>query len=113
MHGLVEATKRAFRVRDRVVTDPARLPHPPARFLDPKFLDAEVAEDRPPQGGEMAGAARARATRSGWARPTRRGLVVSYIQSLYWEFGSGCVLPRDRRADAEPRRELLARSEGA
>jgi gamma-glutamyltranspeptidase/glutathione hydrolase len=22
------------------------------------------------------------------------GLVVSYIQSLYWEFGSGCVLPR-------------------
>ena len=21
------------------------------------------------------------------------GLVVSYIQSLYWEFGSGCVLP--------------------
>jgi gamma-glutamyltranspeptidase/glutathione hydrolase len=22
------------------------------------------------------------------------GFVVSYIQSLYWEFGSGCVLPR-------------------
>jgi gamma-glutamyltranspeptidase/glutathione hydrolase len=22
------------------------------------------------------------------------GLVVSYIQSLYWEFGSGCVLPK-------------------
>ena len=22
------------------------------------------------------------------------GLVVSYIQSLYWEFGSACVLPR-------------------
>ena len=22
------------------------------------------------------------------------GLAVSYIQSLYWEFGSGCVLPR-------------------
>ena len=21
------------------------------------------------------------------------GLVVSFIQSLYWEFGSGCVLP--------------------
>src|SRR5262245_65884954 len=21
-------------------------------------------------------------------------LVVSYIQSLYWEFGSGCVLPK-------------------
>ena len=22
------------------------------------------------------------------------GLVVSYIQSIFWEFGSGCVLPR-------------------
>ena len=22
------------------------------------------------------------------------GLAVSYIQSLYWEFGSGCVLPK-------------------
>src|SRR6202023_1658440 len=22
-----------------------------------------------------------------------RGFVVSYIQSLYWEFGAGCVLP--------------------
>ena len=38
------------------------------------------------------------------------GLVVSYIQSLYWEFGSGVRAARDRRADAEPRRELLARS---
>ena len=27
-------------------------------------------------------------------RGGRSGLVVSYIQSLYWEFGSGCVLPR-------------------
>ena len=37
---------------------------------------------------------RRRATRSGWARSTRDGLAVSYIQSIYWEYGSGCVLPR-------------------
>ena len=24
----------------------------------------------------------------------RDGLAVSYIQSIYWEWGSGCVLPR-------------------
>ena len=35
----------------------------------------------------------AKATPSGWALPTASGLVVSYIQSLYWEFGSGVVLP--------------------
>ncbi len=92
-HGLVEATKRAFRVRDRVVTDPARLPQPAARFLDAKFLDGEVLKiDRrkaaiwPAPSGEgdtiWMGAA------------DTSGLAVSYIQSLYWEFGSGCVLPR-------------------
>jgi gamma-glutamyltranspeptidase/glutathione hydrolase len=41
-HGLVEATKRAFRVRDRIVTDPVRVPQPPAHFLEDKFLDMEV-----------------------------------------------------------------------
>src|SRR5215469_13648789 len=92
VHGLIEATKRAFRVRDRTITDPDRLPHPPDRYLQPAFLDAEVARiDRrkaapwPPSPGAgdtiWMGAADA------------RGLVVSYIQSLYWEFGSGVVLP--------------------
>jgi gamma-glutamyltranspeptidase len=92
-HGLVEATKRAFRVRDRVVTDPVRVPQPPAQFLEPKFLDAEVLKidrrraarwpARPGEGDTIwMGAA------------DSSGLAVSYIQSLYWEFGSGCVLPK-------------------
>ena len=92
VHGLVEATKRAFLVRDRYITDYDRLPHPPDRYLAPAFLDVEAAKiDRrkaapwPPRGGKgdtvWMGAADA------------SGLVVSYIQSLYWEFGSGCVLP--------------------
>lgn len=93
VHGLVESTKRAFRIRDRVVTDPARLPQPVERFLDPAYLDFEIQKiDRrkaakwPAPSGEgdtiWMGAADA------------SGLAVSYIQSLYWEFGSGCVLPR-------------------
>ncbi len=92
VHGLIEATKRAFRVRDRAITDPDRLAHPPGRYLDAKFLDAEATKiDRrkaapwPAPRGEgdtiWMGAADA------------SGLVVSYIQSLYWEFGSGVVLP--------------------
>jgi len=93
VHGLVEATKRAFRVRDRYVRDDERLPHPPDRYLAPAFLDGEALKiDRrkaaawPLPWGEgdtvWMGAA------------AGDGLVVSYIQSLYWEFGSGCVLPR-------------------
>ena len=40
VHGLVEATKAAFRVRDRVITDPGRLPSDPAAYLDPEWLAA-------------------------------------------------------------------------
>jgi gamma-glutamyltranspeptidase/glutathione hydrolase len=93
IHGLVEATKRAFRVRDRHVTDFDRLPHPPDRYLAAAFLDAEALKiDRrkaaawpaPSRGGDTV-----------WmGAGDSSGLVVSYIQSLYWEFGSGCVLPR-------------------
>jgi oxamate amidohydrolase len=92
VHGLIESTKRAFRVRDRYVTDPDHLPHGPERYFDAAFLAAEAARiDRrkaakwPPPAGAgdtiWMGAADA------------SGLVVSYIQSLYWEFGSGVALP--------------------
>jgi gamma-glutamyltranspeptidase len=92
VHGLVEATKRAFRVREGAITDPDRMAQPPERYLGAKFLDAEALKiDRrkaarwPAPSGEgdtiWMGAADA------------SGLVVSYIQSLYWEFGSGVVLP--------------------
>jgi gamma-glutamyltranspeptidase len=90
VHGLVEATKQAFRLRDRYLTDPRWLPHPPQRYLEPAFLDAEAsAIDRqrasrwsPAGGGDTIWMGAADAS----------GLVISYIQSLYWEFGSGCVL---------------------
>ncbi|MGA2566604.1 MAG: gamma-glutamyltransferase [Pseudolabrys sp.] len=92
IHGIVESTKRAFRVRDRVVTDPDKITADLDQFLSPAFLDAEAtkidakkAARWPAPNGEgdtiWMGAADA------------SGLVVSYIQSLYWEFGSGCVLP--------------------
>jgi len=92
IHGLVEATKRAFRVRDRVIADPAQIDVDLKQFLDGKFLDAEAAKI------DMRKAARWPA-RNGegdtiWmGAADASGLVVSYIQSLYWEFGSGCVLP--------------------
>jgi gamma-glutamyltranspeptidase len=92
IHGIVEATKRAFRVRDRIVTDPDRITTDPDRYLSNVFLDSEAEKiDRrkaakwpsPPGEGDTIWMGAADAC----------GLVVSYIQSLYWEFGSGCVLP--------------------
>jgi gamma-glutamyltranspeptidase len=92
VHGLVEATKRAFRVRDRSIVDPDRLPGPLAPFLDGKFLDGEAIKiDRRRAATWPASANAGDTVWMGAADAS--GLAVSYIQSLYWEFGSGCVLP--------------------
>ena len=111
-HGLVEATKRAFRVRDRIVTDPVRVPQPPGDFLEAKFLDGEARKIDPRRAAKWP-APDGEGDTIWMGAADSSGLAVSYIQSIYWEFGSGCVLPQDRRADAEPRLVVLARSEGA
>ena len=92
LHGLVEATKQAFLVRDRVVTDPGRLPADPQDFLAPEALDDRA------RAIDMQRALP-------WPQPTapgdtiwmgaidRQGRAVSFIQSVYWEWGSGVVLP--------------------
>ncbi|MHB2165443.1 gamma-glutamyltransferase family protein [Alsobacter sp. R-9] len=93
IHGLVEATKRAFRVRDAVVTDPDRLRLDPRAFLTPERLAREAAQ---------VSMERAALFPLAWGEGDTvwmgaidgNGLAVSYIQSIYWEYGSGCVLPR-------------------
>jgi gamma-glutamyltranspeptidase len=93
VHGLVEASKRAFRVRDRVLTAYEHMKQDPASFLTAEALEREAKAVNPERAAP-------------WPQPAGKGdtiwlgaadssgLVVSYIQSLYFEFGSGCVLPR-------------------
>ncbi|MGH6768492.1 MAG: gamma-glutamyltransferase family protein [Xanthobacteraceae bacterium] len=93
VHGLVEAAKRALRVRETAVADPDRLSQPPDRFLAAKYLDAEAAAiDRRKAAPWPMSSGPGDTIWMGAADAS--GLVVSYIQSLYWEFGSGVVLPR-------------------
>jgi len=92
VHGLVEATKRAFRMRDRLIADPDRVPAPLERYLDDKFLDVEVTKIDRRQAAKWPASGSAGDTVWMGAADSS-GLVVSYIQSTYWEFGSGCVLP--------------------
>ena len=67
--------------------------HPPARYLEKAFLDAEAVKiDRRKAARWPAPAGDGDTIWMGAADSS--GLVVSYIQSLYWEFGSACVLPR-------------------
>jgi gamma-glutamyltranspeptidase len=92
IHCLVEATKRALRMRDRVVTDPDHLAHALDRCLDPRFIAGEAMTiDRRKAARWPLSSGDGDTVWMGAADAT--GRVVSYIQSLYWEFGSGCVLP--------------------
>ena len=92
IHGLIEATKRAFLIRDRVVTDFDHLTHDPAAFLTPAALAREAAAIDPRRA--LPWPQKAAPGDTIWlGAADKSGLVVSYIQSIYWEFGSGLVLP--------------------
>lgn len=91
VHGLVEATKRAFRIRDRHVTCPSRLAVDPRDFLTDDALGALAADVDMheamawPQAGGHSDTI--------WMGAIDgEGRAVSFIQSIYWEFGSGVVL---------------------
>ena len=91
VHLVVEATKRAFEVRDRYITDPAELKFDPQAALSRDALSVLAAKID-------------RATAASWGTRTkpgdtvwmgaidRTGLAVSFIQSTYHEFGSGVVV---------------------
>ena len=91
IHGLLESTKQAFVVRDTHVTDPAYMPVDAQGFLADQVLDQMAAAIDP-------------AAASPWPRPASKGdtcwlgavdsegRAVSFIQSIYWEFGSGVIL---------------------
>ena len=92
-HALIEAAKRAMAIRDQACVDFAQVTHDFAALLSPANLDREAAlidmrraapwPLKPDKGGTVwMGAIDA------------AGLAVSFIQSVFWDYGSGCVLPR-------------------
>jgi len=93
VHGLTEATKRAFAIRDKVCTDFAKLSVDPLAFLTPAALEREAALVRMDR-ATTASVAPAHGDTIWMGAIDADGRAVSFIQSLYWEYGSGCVLPR-------------------
>lgn len=93
VHLLVESTKRAFSLRDRYVTDPADCPVDARDLLEDDRLDRLAAAIRMDQAAPW-GAGRGPADTVWMGAIDAQGLAVSFIQSIYHEYGSGCVLPR-------------------
>lgn len=92
IHGLVEATKRAFILRNAHVTDPACMEVDPQKWLDHLWLDQEVALIDRARAAEWPHVPKPGDTV--WmGAADNQGRVVSYIQSVFWEFGSGMVVP--------------------
>jgi len=92
IHGLIESTKQAFRMRDANVCDPAYMACEPATLITDAELERMAGEV------DMVRAAP-------WPHVARQGDTIwmgvidaegrsaSYIQSIYWEFGAGVVSP--------------------
>ena len=93
VHACVEATKQAFLIRDRVITDPAYMSIDPQSLLEGHSLDmlaAAIDAERAMPWGLGQGPAD-----TVWMGAIDgNGLAVSFIQSIYHEFGSGVVLPK-------------------
>ena len=91
IHGLVEAIKQAFLIRDQEVTDPAYMKVDPATFLTSSDLDQRTAKI-----DQLRALPWPYTTKPGdtiWMGAVdQQGRAVSFIQSIYWEFGSGVVL---------------------
>ncbi|MCV6598010.1 MAG: gamma-glutamyltransferase family protein [Mangrovicoccus sp.] len=92
IHGLVEAIKRAYRIRNAELGDPDYMRQAPQSFLTDALL-AQLAGEIDMQRALP------------WPEPERvgdtiwmgaadaDGTVVSFIQSVFWEFGSGVICP--------------------
>ncbi len=91
VHAAVEATKRAFQIRDKYITDPKHMLVEPQSFLAADNLDAMA------HGIDMAralawGQGKGPADTIWMGAIDGEGRAVSFIQSIYHEFGSGVVL---------------------
>ena len=92
VHLCVEATKQAFAVRDKYVTDPAHMNVHAQSLLDDDIVAAlamKVRRDRAAPWGKNS-----KPGDTIWMGVIdKEGRAVSFIQSIYHEFGSGVVLP--------------------
>ena len=91
IHLVVEATKQAFSLRDALITDPAHMTMHGQELLEPARLDALAANISPDTAAPW-GAGRGPGDTIWMGVIDASGLAVSFIQSIYHEFGSGVVL---------------------
>ncbi len=93
-HVIVEATKLAFCLRDEHVADDAHMKIQAASLLAPDRLDALAKQIRIDRAAPWPTPMSAGGDTIWLGVVDKFGNAVSYIQSIYHEFGSGMVLPQ-------------------
>lgn len=92
LHALVEATKLALRKRNQALGDPDFMTEPAETWLEDAFLDGlanQIDSQRAMPWREPA-----RAGDTIWMGAIdSQGTLVSFIQSIFWEFGSALTCP--------------------
>ncbi|MBK5927974.1 gamma-glutamyltransferase family protein [Rhodobaculum claviforme] len=92
VHGLIEATKLAFLRRNAELGDPDHMAIPAQDWLEGGALDRLAARIDPARARPWPEVAKPGDTI--WmGAADDQGCVVSFIQSVFWEFGSGLVCP--------------------
>jgi gamma-glutamyltranspeptidase len=91
-HGLIEATKRAFRIRDRYVGEPEACQMDFQALLDDTDALDRLAAEIDPNRALAWPLAESYGDTVWVGAIDSRGQAVSMIQSTYFEFGSGIVL---------------------
>jgi len=94
VHYLAEATKQAFRFRDRLICDPMDMaPFDPVQALSTEPLSAMASRIKMNHAMAWTGVGDMSDT-TWFGVIDGEGAAVSCIQSIYHEFGSGVVLPQ-------------------
>jgi gamma-glutamyltranspeptidase/glutathione hydrolase len=95
LHHLIEAKKLAYADVEHVVGDPAHMTVSPERLLSDDFIRDRRARLDPHRALERVepGAAITASETIYLTAADAEGNMVSLINSIYWEFGSGVVVP--------------------
>lgn len=92
VHGLVECTKQAFKLRDAHLADAGHMRESVQSWLDPGMLQ-RLAASIDPEKARPWGTQEASGDTVWLGVIDGAGRAVSCIQSIYFEFGTGIVLP--------------------
>ncbi|XP_026753578.1 oxamate amidohydrolase proenzyme-like [Galleria mellonella] len=93
IHAAIESTKQAFIIRDKFITDPLHMKTNPESLLTPEAI-SRMANNINLERASNINNGKGPGDTVWMAAMDDEGFSVSFIQSVYHDFGSGVILPK-------------------